>query len=61
MSVPALWTKHRPIARGIARDYRIPGMGADDASADQHKKRAIQDEEECCRRMSPGMNMHCCE
>jgi RNA polymerase sigma factor (sigma-70 family) len=27
---PALWTKHRPIALAIARDYRIPGLDPDD-------------------------------
>ena len=30
MTIPALWTKHRPIALGIAREYRIPGMDPDD-------------------------------
>ena len=29
-AVPALWTKHRPIALAIARDWRIPGMDPDD-------------------------------
>lgn len=32
MSVPALWTQHRPIARGIARDYRIPGLEQQDVA-----------------------------
>lgn len=30
MTVPALWTKHRPIAYAIARDYFIPGADRDD-------------------------------
>ena len=29
-SVPALWTKHRPIARGIASDFYLPGSDRDD-------------------------------
>jgi RNA polymerase sigma factor (sigma-70 family) len=29
-STGARWTKHRPIALGIAADYRIPGMDPDD-------------------------------
>ena len=28
--VPARWTKHRPIALGLAREYRVPGMDPDD-------------------------------
>ena len=28
--VPALWTKHRPIALGISTEWRIPGLDADD-------------------------------
>lgn len=32
MSAPSLWTKHRPIARGIAVEYRIPGLDAEDAA-----------------------------
>ena len=29
-TVPARWTKHRPIALGLAREYRVPGMDPDD-------------------------------
>ena len=28
--VPARWTKHRPIALGLAREYRVPGMDPGD-------------------------------
>ena len=28
--VPALWTKNRPIALAIAREWRIPGLDPDD-------------------------------
>lgn len=27
---PALWTKHRKLAYGIASEFRIPGLGAED-------------------------------
>jgi RNA polymerase sigma factor (sigma-70 family) len=30
MSVPALWTKHRPIALAIASEWRIPHLDPDD-------------------------------
>lgn len=30
MTVPALWTKHRPIALAIAPEWRIPGLEPDD-------------------------------
>lgn len=30
MSVPALWTKHRPLALMLARDYYLPGSDTDD-------------------------------
>lgn len=30
MTVPALWTKHRPLALMLARDYYLPGSDADD-------------------------------
>lgn len=30
MTVPALWTKHRPLALMLARDYHLPGSDADD-------------------------------
>lgn len=30
MTRAALWTKHRPLALAIARDYRIPGLDPDD-------------------------------
>lgn len=30
MSVPALWTKHRPLALMLARDYYLPGADQDD-------------------------------
>ena len=30
MTAPALWTKHRGIARGIARDFFLPGADRDD-------------------------------
>lgn len=32
MTRAALWTKHRPVAHGIARDYRVPGLDADDVA-----------------------------
>lgn len=30
MSNPARWTKHRPVALAIARDWNIPGLDRDD-------------------------------
>lgn len=30
MTVPALWTKHRPIALAISTEWYIPGLDADD-------------------------------
>lgn len=30
MSAPALWTKHRPLALMLARDYHLPGSDQDD-------------------------------
>lgn len=30
MTVPALWTKHRPLALMLARDYHLPGSDHDD-------------------------------
>lgn len=30
MTAPALWTKHRPLALMLARDYHLPGSDADD-------------------------------
>lgn len=29
-AAPSLWTKHRPLARMLARDWDIPGMDRDD-------------------------------
>lgn len=34
MTVPALWTKHRPVALAIAAEFRIPGQDADDTRQD---------------------------
>lgn len=30
MTIGARWTKHRPIALAIARDFRVPGLDPDD-------------------------------